>query len=101
MVQAELPHIYQNNSLSLSIKKEHKHMNPAKLFQLKASWDRFTAAHPKFPMFLRAVSGNDVIKEGTVIEVNITTADGRNFSTNVKLTPEDMQLFSDVKEAVK
>ena len=52
-------------------------------------------------MFLRAVSGSDVIKEGTVIEVNITTADGRSFSTNVRLTPEDMQLFSDVKETVK
>ena len=76
-------------------------MNPAKLFQLKSSWDRFTAAHPKFPLFLRAVSGNDVIKEGTIIEVNITTADGRNYSTNVKLSPEDMQLFADVKETAK
>lgn len=76
-------------------------MNPAKLFQLKSSWDRFTATHPKFPMFLRAVSGSDVIKEGTIIEVNITTADGRSFSTNVRLTPEDMQLFSDVKDTVK
>ena len=76
-------------------------MNPAKLFQLKSSWDRFTAARPKLPMFLRAVSGSDVIKEGTIIEVNITTADGRSFSTNVRLTPEDMQLFSDVKDTVK
>ena len=47
------------------------------------------------------VSGSDVIKEGTIIEVNITTADGRSFSTNVRLTPEDMQLFSDVKDTVK
>ena len=39
--------------------------------------------------------------EGTIIEVNITTADGRSFSTNVRLTPEDMQLFSDVKDTVK
>lgn len=76
-------------------------MNPAKLFQLKSSWERFSSSHPKFPMFLRAVSGNDVIKEGTIIEVNITTDDGRNFSTNVKLTPDDMQLFSDVKETLK
>ncbi len=76
-------------------------MNPAKLFQLKSSWDRFSASHPKFPMFLRAVSGNDVIKEGTIIEVNITTDDGKSFSTNVKLTKDDMQLFADVKDAVK
>lgn len=76
-------------------------MNPAKIFQLKASWDRFAAAHPKFPLFLRAVSGNDVIREGTVIEVNITTAEGKNFATNVKVTADDMQLFSDVREIVK
>ena len=76
-------------------------MNPAKLFQLKSSWDRFSVSHPKFPMFLRAVSGNDVIKEGTIIEVNITTDDGKSFSTNVKLTKDDMQLFADVKDAVK
>lgn len=76
-------------------------MNPAKIFQLKASWDRFAAAHPKFPLFLRAVSDNDVIREGTVIEVNITTAEGKNFATNVKLTADDMHLFSDVREIVK
>ena len=54
-----------------------------------------------FRCSFRAVSGSDVIKEGTIIEVNITTADGRSFSTNVRLTPEDMQLFSDVKDTVK
>lgn len=93
--------MFHNCLIMIQQKVRRTLMNPAKLFQLKASWDRFTAAHPKFPLFLRAVSGNDVIKEGTIIEVNITTADGRNFSTNVKLTPEDMQLFADVKETVK
>ena len=38
-------------------------MNPAKIFQLKASWDRFAAAHPKFPLFLRAVSDGNVMQE--------------------------------------
>ena len=41
-------------------------MNPAKIFQLKASWDRFAAAHPKFPLFLRAVSDGNVMQEGTI-----------------------------------
>lgn len=76
-------------------------MNPAKLFQLKASWDRFTSAHPKLPLFLRAVSGRDVLKADTVIEISITTAEGKNFTTNVKLTPEDLELFEDVKETLK
>lgn len=76
-------------------------MNPAKLFQLKASWDRFAAAHPKFPLFLRAVSDNNAIQEGTIAEITITTADGRKYATNVKLTANDMQLFDDVRQMVK
>lgn len=76
-------------------------MNPAKIFQLKASWDRFAAAHPKFPLFLRAVSNNNAIQEGTVAEITITTADGRKYATNVKLTANDMQLFDDVRQMVK
>ena len=76
-------------------------MNPAKLFQLKASWDRFAAAHPKFPLFLRAVSDNNVIQEGTIAEITITTADGHKYATNVKLTANDMQLFDDVRQMVK
>ena len=76
-------------------------MNPAKLFQLKSAWERFTLAHPKFPLFLRAVSEKNVITEGTVIEISITTADGRNFATNMKLTADDVQLFETVKEAVQ
>ena len=54
-------------------------MNPAKIFQLKASWDRFAAAHPKFPLFLRAVSDGNVMQEGTIAEITITTADGRKY----------------------
>ena len=44
-------------------------MNPAKIFQLKASWDRFAAAHPKFPLFLRAVSDGNVMQEGTIAKL--------------------------------
>ena len=76
-------------------------MNPTKIFQLKASWDRFAAAHPKFPLFLRAVSDNNAIQEGTIAEITITTADGRKYATNVKLTANDMQLFDDVRQMVK
>ena len=76
-------------------------MNPAKIFQLKASWDRFAAAHPKFPLFLRAVSDGNVMQEGTIAEITITTADGRKYETNLKLTANDLQLFDDVRQIVK
>ena len=73
----------------------------AKIFQLKASWDRFAAAHPKFPLFLRAVSDGNVMQEGTITEITITTADGRKYETNLKLTANDLQLFDDVRQIVK
>lgn len=76
-------------------------INPAMLFRLKSSWERFTATHPKFPLFLQAVSKNDVLRENTILEINITTPEGRDISTNLKLTAEDLQLFSDLKEMAK
>lgn len=76
-------------------------MNPAKIFQLKASWDRFAASHPKFSLFLRAVSDGNVMQEGTIAEITITTADGRKYETNLKLTANDLQLFDDVRQIVK
>lgn len=73
-------------------------INPAMLFRLKSSWERFTATHPKFPLFLQAASKNNVLRENTILEINITTPEGRDISTNLKLTSEDLQLFSDLKE---
>ena len=68
-----------------------------KLLQIKSAWDKFVINHPKFPRFLQAV-GSGVINTGTIIEINITTADGKNYSTNLKIREEDMELFREAKE---
>ena len=47
-------------------------INPAMIFRLKNSWEKFTASHPKFPMFLQAAVNNNVLREGTILEINIT-----------------------------
>ena len=39
--------------------------------KIKSGMNRFRANHPKFPMFLRAVS-QDALVEGTIIEINVT-----------------------------
>lgn len=72
-------------------------INPMKLLQIRASWEQFKARHPKFPSFLNAVS-KGTVTEGTLIEMTITTADGKQYSSNLKLTSEDMQLVNDMKE---
>lgn len=68
----------------------------AMLQKLKSGVDRFRANHPKFPMFMKAVSQN-ALTEGTVIEINVTTPDGKNYCTNVKLNAEDLDLFNSIK----
>ena len=75
-------------------------MNPTKLFKLKSSWDNFTRNHPKFPLFIKAVAGGNVIQPDTIIEINITPAEGKNYTTNLKITPEDLNLINDLKDTL-
>lgn len=76
-------------------------INPAMLFRLKGSWDKFTASHPKFPMFLNAAVNNNVLREGTVLEINITTPEGQDISTNLKIKPEDLELIEELKNMTR
>ncbi len=75
-------------------------INPAKLFKMKSLWERFVENHPKFPQFMKAVQSNG-IHEGTVIEITVITPDGRNISTNVKITASDKEMFSELAELSK
>lgn len=69
------------------------------LQQLKSGMDRFRANHPKFPLFLKAVS-QDALVEGTLIEINVTTPDGRDYCSNIRLKADDMELINTFKGMV-
>ena len=56
-------------------------MNPMALLKMKKAWDTFSGNHPRFPAFLQAVQ-NTGIREGTIIEVTITTPEGKSMTTN-------------------
>ena len=72
-------------------------MNPTMLFKMKGMWDRFTAGHPKFPLFLKAVQQKG-IREGTILAMSVTTPSGEKIETNLKLSAEDMALFEELKQ---
>ena len=38
------------------------------------------------------------ITEGTILELKVTAPDGRELCSNLKLTPEDMELFRELQE---
>jgi hypothetical protein len=75
-------------------------MNPAKILKLKGAWDKFTQNHPKFPMFMNAIRSQG-IEEGAVIEIIITSPEGKALSTNLKVSQSDKELFTELVELSK
>lgn len=69
-------------------------MNLGNLMQLKNSWATFTQNHPIFPKFLQAAS--TAVKEDTLIEIKITTAEGKVIETNLKVKASDIELFKNL-----
>ena len=72
-------------------------LNPMMMIQLKTSWDRFVKNHPKFPKFWKAACKNG-LAEGTVIDIKVTSPDGTEISSNIKVTGDDMELIRQVSD---
>ncbi len=70
--------------------------NPAAILQMMNLWNKFKQNHPKFPKFMAAVYQN-AIKEGSIIEINVTTADGQTLNSNLKISADDMELIEQLK----
>ncbi len=75
-------------------------INPAKLFKFKGAWDKFVKNHPKFPLFINAVR-NNAIEEGSVIEIIVTTVEGKTLSTNIKVSQTDKEILEELTELMK
>ena len=66
-----------------------------KLQELKKHLDLFRSNHPKFPLFLEA------LEEGTLLEMSVTTPEGKHFETNLKLKPEDLEFIRAIQSMTK
>lgn len=71
-------------------------MNPIAMMRIKSLMEKFRENHPKVPMFLAAAGG--CIEEGSIIEMNIQTAEGKNICTNIRVTADDLELMKALKE---
>ncbi len=72
-------------------------MNPTQIFQILGAWQKFTQNHPKFPQFIKAVAAEGV-REGTVMELTVTTPEGKEYCTNLKIRQEDLELLASLRE---
>lgn len=64
----------------------------AKLQTLKKHLDIFQKNHPKFQHFLNAVS-RDALREGSVIEIKVTSPEKKTYITNLKLKKDDLDFL--------
>lgn len=70
-------------------------VNPMALMQVKGMLDKFKKNHPKVPMFLSDAART--LGEGSVIEMSVTSPDGRKITTNMKVNQEDLELVEQLK----
>lgn len=75
-------------------------MNLMNLMQFKESWETFKQSHPKFPLFLKAALEKG-LKEGSVVEIHITTPEGKTLSSNIKLKASDLEMIERLRAAIK
>lgn len=71
-------------------------MDFGSLMKMKGYWDTFTRNHPKFMPFMQAV-GKEAIGDGTIIEVKVVSPQGKEYTTNMKITQSDLDLFDAIK----
>ena len=75
-------------------------MNPMSLMQLQQRFQIFREEHPKIIAFFKAI-GNDSMKEGTIIAVKVTTPDGKEIESNIKITANDITTFKQIMDIAK
>ena len=71
-------------------------MDFSAIMKFKGAWDTFNKNHPKFFFFFQAV-GREAVTDGTIIEVKVTSPEGKEYNTNMKITQSDLDLFAQLK----
>ncbi len=68
-------------------------MNPMDMMQMGSRLQIFNQQHPKFGAFLRE-AGQDAMREGSVLEMRVTSPEGKEYVTNIRLTAEDVETMN-------
>jgi hypothetical protein len=71
-------------------------MDFSAVMKIKDAWDTFSGNHPKLLPFMQAVN-REAISDGTIIEIKVTSPQGKEYNTNMKITQSDLDLFNQMK----
>ncbi|BBF41806.1 hypothetical protein lbkm_0486 [Lachnospiraceae bacterium KM106-2] len=70
-------------------------MNFGSTMKMAKMWKEFQGEHPMFCRFLNAVK-TEGMREGTILEVVVTTPEGKKMTSNIKVSRKDMELFQNL-----
>lgn len=76
-------------------------LNPMQLGKLLEAKKIFSDNHPKFMAFLRYVSAEKLVREGSVVELKITDPEGKTVSANLKVRESDLELLHGLGDVVR
>lgn len=75
-------------------------LNPMQVLKLKDQLKAFTGRHPGFTSFVRAIRRKG-LPEDSILDLTITTPDGKTMSTNLRLSAEDIAFVRTISELGK
>jgi len=74
-------------------------MNPFEMLQMKGRIENFGRQHPRVAAFF--AENHQELREGAIVEIRITSPEGRSIVTNMRLTAEDEATINGMKEMMK
>ncbi|MCR4640881.1 MAG: hypothetical protein K5697_02475 [Lachnospiraceae bacterium] len=72
-------------------------MNAMDFLRIRQSLSELSVNHPKLFPFMRAVQAAG-LAEGSVVEMKVTTPEGKELETNLRLTASDLELIRMLRE---
>lgn len=75
-------------------------MNPRRMLELAKLQQKFKKNHPKVFPFLK-VAAEKALQEGSVVDISVTTPEGKVMRTNLRIKPEDMEIVEQLKQMRK
>ena len=72
-------------------------MNPMTLLKIKDKIGTFRKEHPKMVKFFERIN-EKAMTEGSVMEIKVTTVEGREYASNIRVTANDAELFRILSE---
>ena len=70
-------------------------MNPMAALRLRPLVKQFRENHPKVPAFFKAAAS--AVDVGSVVEMKVTSADGKELVSNIRITEQDIELIRELR----